>query len=70
MSRVKYEAGTVGVALAGKDTGGSQLFITHAAQPHLDARYTVIGRVSEGMDVVERLLPTDSIESIELVTAP
>ncbi len=49
----RYDAGTVGVAHSGKDTGGCQLFITHSPQPHLDARYTVIGRVVEGMRVVD-----------------
>jgi cyclophilin family peptidyl-prolyl cis-trans isomerase len=42
-SDVPYEAGTVGMALAGKDTGGSQWFVTHRRTPHLDGRYTVFG---------------------------
>jgi cyclophilin family peptidyl-prolyl cis-trans isomerase len=67
-SSLRYERGTVGIALAGKDTGGSQLFVTQTRQPHLDARYTVVGNVVDGMDVVDRLLPHDSIESIELWT--
>jgi cyclophilin family peptidyl-prolyl cis-trans isomerase len=41
-----YRTGTVGMALAGPDTGGSQWFVTHAPQPHLDATYTVFGQVS------------------------
>ena len=49
-----YLRGTVGMALDWKDTGGSQFFITHSPQPHLDARYTVFGQVVEGMDVVDR----------------
>lgn len=56
-----YERGTVGMALAGPDTGGSQFFITYSAQPHLDRRYTVFGRVSQGMDVVDALQPWDRI---------
>ena len=47
-----YLRGTVGMALDWKDTGGSQFFITHSPQPHLDARYTVFGSVVDGMDVV------------------
>ena len=43
-----YLRGTVGMALDWKDTGGSQFFITHSPQPHLDARYTVFGRVLRG----------------------
>lgn len=51
----RYERGTVGVAHAGTDTPGSQFFITHTPQPHLDGRYTVIGTVVRGMEVVEKI---------------
>jgi HEAT repeat protein/cyclophilin family peptidyl-prolyl cis-trans isomerase len=61
-----YETGTVGMALSGKDTGGSQWFITLSPQPRLDARYTVFGRVTRGMDVAERLMPGDRIARITL----
>ncbi|MEZ4271496.1 MAG: peptidylprolyl isomerase [Myxococcota bacterium] len=60
-SAAKYKRGTVGIADAGKDTGGSQWFITHTRTPHLEGRYTVIGRVESGMDVVDRLLVGDRI---------
>lgn len=63
-SNLRYERGTVGIALAGKDTGGSQFFITHGAPHHLDARYTVIGHVTKGMDAVDQLLRYDEIESV------
>ena len=66
-STLRYERGTVGIALAGKDTGGSQFFVTQSRQPHLDARYTVVGRVSVGMDVVDRLLPHDRIVKASLL---
>lgn len=58
--------GTVGMALAGKDTGGSQFFITHSPQPHLDARYTVFGHVVNGMDVVDRLQQGDVIQRMRV----
>ena len=61
-----YETGTVGMALSGKDTGGSQWFITLSAQPRLEGRYTVFGRVTRGMDVVERIMPGDRISSVTL----
>jgi cyclophilin family peptidyl-prolyl cis-trans isomerase len=61
-----YGRGAVGMALSGKDTGGSQFFITHAPAPHLDGGYTVFGRVAEGMDVVDRIQPGDVIERIEI----
>ncbi|MGD9902001.1 MAG: HEAT repeat domain-containing protein [Vicinamibacterales bacterium] len=61
-----YLRGTVGMALDWKDTGGSQFFITHSPQPHLDARYTVFGQVVDGMAVVDRLEPWDVIESVRV----
>lgn len=61
-----YLRGTVGMALDWRDTGGSQFFITHAPQPHLDARYTVFGQVVAGMDVVDRLEPWDRITSVRV----
>ena len=56
----------VGMALAGKDTGGSQFFITHSPQPHLDAKYTAFGRVVAGMDVVDRLQQGDTIDRVRV----
>ncbi len=67
-SNLRYERGSVGIALAGKDTGGSQFFVTQTAQPHLDGRYSLIGQVDEaGMSVVDQLLPGDRIVRVELV---
>jgi cyclophilin family peptidyl-prolyl cis-trans isomerase/HEAT repeat protein len=68
-----YARGTVGMALSGPDTGGSQWFITHAPQPHLEGRYTVFGEVVKGMDVVDRLEVGDTITRVRIwdgVTAP
>ncbi len=61
-----YLRGTVGMALDWEDTGGSQFFITHSPQPHLDARYTVFGSVVAGMDVVEQLVPWDVIRRVRI----
>ncbi len=61
-----YLRGTVGMALDWADTGGSQFFITHSPQPHLDGRYTVFGQVVSGMDVVDRLQQWDTITSIRV----
>ncbi|HYB94310.1 MAG TPA: HEAT repeat domain-containing protein [Vicinamibacterales bacterium] len=58
--------GTVGMALDWPDTGGSQFFITHSPQPHLDGRYTVFGQVVAGMDVVDRLQQWDTITAIRV----
>ncbi len=62
-----YQTGTLGMALSGKDTGGSQFFITHSPQPHLDGGYTVFGQVLEGIEVINRIARGDKIESIEIL---
>jgi cyclophilin family peptidyl-prolyl cis-trans isomerase len=62
-----YDRGAVGMALSGKDTGGSQFFVTHSPQPHLDGGYTVFARVADGMDVVDRLARGDRILSITVL---
>jgi cyclophilin family peptidyl-prolyl cis-trans isomerase/HEAT repeat protein len=61
-----YLRGTVGMALEWEDTGGSQFFITHSPQPHLDARYTVFGHVVNGMDVVDRLAQWDVVRTVRI----
>jgi cyclophilin family peptidyl-prolyl cis-trans isomerase len=63
----RYQTGTVGMALSGRDTGGSQFFITHAPQPHLDGGYTVFGQVIEGMDVVNKIARGDRMERVEII---
>jgi cyclophilin family peptidyl-prolyl cis-trans isomerase len=58
----RYGQGVLGMALSGRDTGGSQFFFTHSPQPHLDGRYTAFGEVIEGLDVVTHLVEGDIIE--------
>ena len=65
MNRRRYERGAVGMALSGPDTGGSQYFITHSPQPHLDGHYTVFGRVVQGFDVLDRIVQGDRITRID-----
>ncbi len=56
INMVPYDRGAVGMALSGKDTGGSQWFVTHSPQPHLDGGYTVFGHVNEtDMKVVDNI---------------
>jgi cyclophilin family peptidyl-prolyl cis-trans isomerase/HEAT repeat protein len=55
----RYERGTVGMAHSGKDTAGSQFFITQTPQPHLNGRYTVIGKVTGGMEIVDTIEKDD-----------
>jgi cyclophilin family peptidyl-prolyl cis-trans isomerase len=66
INEVPYERGAVGMALSGKDTGGSQWFVTHSPQPHLDGGYTVFGRVISGMEVVDKIARGDRIRSISV----
>jgi len=59
-----YARGVVGMALSGKDTGGSQFFVTAAPQPHLDGKYTAFGEVVKGQEIVDALLEGDKIVEI------
>jgi cyclophilin family peptidyl-prolyl cis-trans isomerase/HEAT repeat protein len=61
-----FVRGTVGMALSGPDTGGSQFFITHSPAPHLDAKYTVFGFVVNGMDVVDKIQQLDVIQRVRI----
>lgn len=63
VTRIGHRRGTLGMASAGKDTEGSQFFVPHSMQPHLDANYTAFGRVTDGMDVVDQLRAYDRIET-------
>jgi cyclophilin family peptidyl-prolyl cis-trans isomerase/HEAT repeat protein len=60
-SLLPFVRGALGVATSGRDTGGSQLFVMHSYQPHLDGAYTLLGRVVEGMEAVDALQPDDRI---------
>ncbi|HVH12661.1 MAG TPA: peptidylprolyl isomerase, partial [Longimicrobium sp.] len=67
INRHLYLRGSLGMALSGPDTGGSQWFVTHSPQPHLDGTYTVFGRVVRGMEVADDILPGDRIIRIREV---
>ena len=64
-----HETGTLSMANAGPNTNGSQFFITHSPQPHLNGRHTVFGQVTNGMDVVNAIRQGDKITTLTIVEA-
>jgi cyclophilin family peptidyl-prolyl cis-trans isomerase/HEAT repeat protein len=65
-NRVRYGRGIMGMALSGPDTGGSQWFITHSPQPHLDGGYTVFGRVVAGERAMDRVVQGDAVVTVRV----
>ena len=62
----KHEAGSLSMAHAGKDTGGSQFFIVHDPQPHLNGVHTVFGKVTSGIDKAKAMRNGDVMEKVEI----
>jgi len=65
---LRHETGVISMANAGPNTNGSQFFITHSPQPHLDGHHTVFGKVTAGQDVVDAIRQGDRIVSVEVMT--
>ena len=62
--RQVHKRGSLSMAHAGKDTGGSQFFICHSPQPHLDKKHTVFGQVTTGLEVIDKIQPGDKMTRV------
>jgi peptidyl-prolyl cis-trans isomerase B (cyclophilin B) len=63
----KHERGSLSMAHAGRNTGGSQFFIVYEPQSHLDGGHTVFGKVTSGMEHVDRFKGKEKMESIRVI---
>jgi cyclophilin family peptidyl-prolyl cis-trans isomerase len=63
---LKHERGVISMANAGPNTNGSQFFITHSPQPHLNGRHTVFGKVEKGLEVVDAIRKGDKMKKVKI----
>ncbi|MFC4738016.1 peptidylprolyl isomerase [Bacillus daqingensis] len=65
----RHQKGSLSMAHAGKDTGGSQFFLVLEPQPHLDGVHTVFGQITEGLDTMDRIRPNDTMQEVTVFDA-
>jgi peptidyl-prolyl cis-trans isomerase B (cyclophilin B) len=63
---LKHETGVISMANSGPNTNGSQFFITHSPQPHLNGRHTVFGKVVSGQEVVDTIQQSDKMLHVKI----
>ncbi|MHA2304945.1 MAG: peptidylprolyl isomerase [Candidatus Hodarchaeales archaeon] len=63
----KHVRGSISMAHAGKDTGGSQFFLVHDPQPHLDGKHTVFGQIDEGLEIIYQLENGEKMNKVTIV---
>ena len=63
----KHKKGSLSMAHAGKNTGGSQFFLVRAPQPHLDGLHTIFGEVTSGLEIIDKLENGDKMESVRIL---
>jgi peptidyl-prolyl cis-trans isomerase B (cyclophilin B) len=63
---LKHETGVISMANSGPNTNGSQFFITHSPQPHLNGRHTVFGKVVSGQEVVDTIKQGDKMLHVKI----
>jgi len=66
---LKHETGVISMANAGPNTNGSQFFITHSPQLHLNGNHTVFGKVTSGQDVVDAIQQGDTLQKVTVSEA-
>ncbi len=65
----KHQRGSLSMAHRGRDTGGSQFFICHSPQSHLDGKHTVFGKLIDGFDVLDAIQQGDRMQEVKVVSA-